>query len=269
MLTKVLISVKTYPTLSIKYNELVCTAGFLEDGTWIRIYPLPFRALKNERQYKKWQWVELDLVRNSSDNRPESHKVLNFESLKLIKQLDTKQNWHERKLVVDKGDIYEDLAVLINKANTENLLSLATFKPAKIIDFVIEKASREWDAKKIEILKVKSQQLSLLQTQEEIKKEFALVKKLPYKFSYKFEDVNGKQSTLMIEDWEIGALYWNCLRQCGGNEKQAVEQVREKYFTRFTQEHDILLFLGTTLRFHGWANNPFIIIGVFYPRKNC
>ena len=37
--TRVLIAVKTYPTLSEKYDELVCTAGFLEDGTWIRIYP--------------------------------------------------------------------------------------------------------------------------------------------------------------------------------------------------------------------------------------
>ena len=28
--TRVLIAVKTYPTLSEKYDELVCTAGFLE-----------------------------------------------------------------------------------------------------------------------------------------------------------------------------------------------------------------------------------------------
>lgn len=25
----------------------------------------------------------------------------------------------------------------------------------------------------------------------------------------------------MIEDWEIGALYWNCLRTAGGDEMQA------------------------------------------------
>ncbi|MDX2128367.1 MAG: hypothetical protein SFU91_04955 [Chloroherpetonaceae bacterium] len=42
-LTKVLIFLKTYPTLSVKYDELVCTAGFREDGTWIRLYPVPFR----------------------------------------------------------------------------------------------------------------------------------------------------------------------------------------------------------------------------------
>ncbi len=84
MLTKVLISVKTYPILSTKYNELVCTAGFLENGDWVRIYPLPFRALEQDQKYKKWQWVELDLERNTSDVRPESYKVLNLESLKIM-----------------------------------------------------------------------------------------------------------------------------------------------------------------------------------------
>lgn len=61
--TRVLIAVKTYPTLSEKYDELVCTAGFLEDGTWIRIYPIPFRKLSYDKRYSKWQWIELDLVK--------------------------------------------------------------------------------------------------------------------------------------------------------------------------------------------------------------
>lgn len=51
--TKVLIAVKTYPALSAKYDELVCTAGFLEDGTWIRIYPIQFRKKSYEEQYRK------------------------------------------------------------------------------------------------------------------------------------------------------------------------------------------------------------------------
>ncbi|MDD3690961.1 MAG: hypothetical protein PHO77_02630 [Bacteroidales bacterium] len=56
-LKKVLISVKTYPTLSTKYDELVCTAGFLEDGSWIRIFPVPFRTLKNNniKQFSLFQ----------------------------------------------------------------------------------------------------------------------------------------------------------------------------------------------------------------------
>ncbi len=39
---RVLITVKTYPTLSGKYGETVCTAGVRQDGTWVRMYPVPF-----------------------------------------------------------------------------------------------------------------------------------------------------------------------------------------------------------------------------------
>jgi hypothetical protein len=265
MLTKVLISVKTYPTLSAKYNELVCTAGFLENGNWIRIYPLPFRVLEQDQKYKKWQWIELDLKRNMSDTRIESYKVGDLDSLNIGKSLNTEQNWFERKKVVNKSAAYDDLSVLIEKANKENSLSLATFKPTKILDFIIEEADREWNAEKLKTLQAKSQQLSLFQTQEEVKREFKLVDKLPYKFSYKFEDINGKQSTLMIEDWEIGSLYWNCLKHCTGDEQQAIQQVKEKYLG-FAENCDILLFLGTTKKYHGWASNPFVIIGVFYPK---
>ena len=266
MLTKVLMSVKTYPTLSTKYNELVCTAGFLENGDWVRIYPLPFRGLEENQKYKKWQWVELDLERNTSDTRPESYKIRGLNSLSIGESLNTEQHWFKRKEIVNKGNVYDDLNVLIKKANIENSLSLATFKPTKILDFMVEEVDREWNAEKLATLQEKSQQLSLFQTQDEVKRELELVDKLPYKFSYKFEDINGKQPTLMIEDWEIGALYWNCLKNCAGDDEQkAVQQVKDKYLG-FIDKCDVLLFLGTTKKYHGWASNPFVIIGVFYPK---
>ncbi|MCX8481853.1 MAG: hypothetical protein ORN58_08035, partial [Sediminibacterium sp.] len=77
--TKVLITVKTYPTISIKYDELVCTAGFLEDGTWIRIYPIQFRKKSFEEQYKKYDWIEIDLVKNNSDFRKESFRPISYD----------------------------------------------------------------------------------------------------------------------------------------------------------------------------------------------
>ena len=51
---RVYILVKTYPTISEKYAELVCTAGVLEDGSWIRLYPMPFRLLSDEQKYPKY-----------------------------------------------------------------------------------------------------------------------------------------------------------------------------------------------------------------------
>ncbi len=262
---KIFITVKTYPTLSKKYDELVCTAGILDDGSWVRIYPLPFRKLDYENRYKKYQWMEVPLVKNDSDPRPESYKITDIDKVQPIgKPVGTEQAWVRRKnIIFDKNNVYTNLADLIKKANN-NELSIAIFKPEKILDLVIEKSEREWSSENLELLKVKASQLSLFQTEEELKKEFLIVDKLPYKFSYKFQDCNGKESTLMIEDWEIGMLYWNCLKQAEGDEKNALELVRKKYIDEFSNK-DLYLFLGTTRQFHGWAKNPFVIIGVFYP----
>lgn len=67
---RVLITVKTYPTLSRKYGETVCTAGVREDGSWVRIYPVPFRRLEEAEQYRKFDWLECDLIKSRSDPRP-------------------------------------------------------------------------------------------------------------------------------------------------------------------------------------------------------
>jgi len=58
MKEKILITVKTYPTFSTKYQELVCTAGVNENGEWRRLYPIPFRQLYKDKKYKKYQWIE-------------------------------------------------------------------------------------------------------------------------------------------------------------------------------------------------------------------
>ena len=71
---KVLITVKTYPNPSVKYDELVCNAGFLESGEWIRIYPVKFRSLPYDQQYKKYNWIELNLVKRKDDARQESYQ---------------------------------------------------------------------------------------------------------------------------------------------------------------------------------------------------
>jgi hypothetical protein len=71
----------------------------------------------------------------------------------------------------------------------------------------------------------------------------------------------------MIEDWELGALYWNCLKKTNGNEEIACQQVREKYFDWMYKERDLYFFMGTTKLHHFVAPNPFIIIGAFYPPK--
>ena len=264
-LTKVLVTVKTYPTISSKYDELVCTAGFREDGTWVRIYPIQFRKKSYDEQYKKYDWIEIDLVKNKHDFRPESFRPYSYDSeIKILEHIGTKNNWSERKKVV-LGKIYYNLSELIAESKNKNICtSLAVFKPSKVLDFTIEEVEREWDKTKLAKLEAERLQGDMFQQPEN---PFKVVRKLPYKFSYVFEDSQGKQSKMMIEDWEIGQLYWNCLARHEGNETKSVEDVKRKFFDDFAKTKDLHLFLGTAQVHHYVSHNPFMIIGTFHPKK--
>lgn len=264
---KVLLTVTTYPLPSRSYDELVCTAGFLEDGSWIRIYPVPLSFLSGLKkagviQSTKYTWIELDLVRRTDDFRPETYSPADygFKDLTIGERLDTQQNWRKRKEFCLKNT-YTNLTQLIEHSKDPLNVSLATFKPTKITKFEIKEDTSDWK----EVWSQLQNQLTLFNEGSEPRKAFP---KVPYKFYYTFEDEAGRSARLMIEDWEIGQLYWNCLKDNKGDAGIAVEKVREKYDSLFRNERDICFFLGTTKQWHRRrATNPFVIIGVFYPKK--
>lgn len=270
MRTKILITVKAYPAISRKYNETVCTAGITEEGIWIRLYPIPFRQLDYENQFRKYEWIELDIEKNKSDFRPESYRPKNLFLEDMVSHgiIEPDRNtWDERRKYVLKN-VYTNLDKLIGEAKDKEICtSLSVFKPGRIIDFVYEETSREWNREKIDYLNSKKLQLSLFDNQSEDDiTEFEIVDKVPYKFSFKFEDDAGRVSTLMLEDWETGMLFWNSLVSHKGDEQKACEDVKKKYFEDFAKTKDYYFFLGTTKRYHYTAPNPFIIIGDFRPK---
>lgn len=264
--TKVYITVKTYPTISKKYAELVCTAGLLEDGSWIRLYPTPFRLLKDEQKFPKYSWIEVDVEKNTSDYRKESYRPdLNSIIVHPEPKNAGKLDWDERrKAVLGKSQVFTNMQTIIDRAQSEEKMSLAIFKPTRILRVEHDQDDRDWDPNKLANLKALEQQMSLFQTEEERAEEFRVVQKIPYRFYYVFEDDTGRESRMMIEDWEIGMLYLKCLKSSGGNEKTAIEKVKQKYYDEFIKK-DTYFFLGTTLRHHSTSKNPFIVIGVFYP----
>jgi hypothetical protein len=210
-----------------------------------------------DQRYKKYQWVDLDLTKNTSDPRPESYKPTNIEAMQLLNKIGTDNGtWATRRRLVLKN-VHTNLRALIEQAkNTEIATSLATFKPQEITDFSYEKTEREWDRDKL-------QQLNQMNLFENAENPFEVVNKLPYKFFYKFLDDQGVESRMMIEDWEIGMLFWNCLARHDGDEIHACEDVKKKYYDDFSLTKDLHFFLGTTRQFHFMAHNPFLIIGTF------
>lgn len=259
---RILITVKTYPTLSNKYAEVVCTAGFREDGTWVRIYPIKFRQMDDFHKYKKFQWIEVDIKRNNSDARHESYRPVS--EITTLETIGTKNNWQERRqFVLDNTPVYDDFSKLLDDNRCKDGPSLATFKPTVIHDFIAEEDEREWDKEKQHAIESMLRQTDLFQ---ETPKDFHVVNKLPYKFKYIFSDITGKRRTLTVSDWETGALYWNEIKRFGGDEAKAVESVRNKYLKDVIIDRDTHFFLGTTQSWDAMnAPNPFMIVGVFYP----
>ena len=96
---KVLITVKTYPTPSIKYDELVCTAGVREDGSFIRLFPIDYRYKPYWQWFQKYQWIEVEVEKQTKDSRPESFRPIG-DIKPLRPPIDTNNNWAKRKQYV-------------------------------------------------------------------------------------------------------------------------------------------------------------------------
>jgi len=98
---RVLITVKASPQPSKTYGDTVCVAGIRVDGgraDWIRLYPLPFRWMGVEQQFRKFDLIDLEVRRATKDTRPESYRP-DVDTIKVVKHLD---DWKDRQPVMSK-----------------------------------------------------------------------------------------------------------------------------------------------------------------------
>ncbi len=256
---RILITVKTYPLLSSTHTETVCTAGLREGGRWVRIYPVPFRALDKEKRFRKYQWIETTIAKDTRDPRPESYKLAG--DIKACQYLDTRDAWQQRKQLV-LGKVYHNLDTLIGEArDTDVFTSLAVFKPERIIRFHVERDTS------IHSQKRKRKALARQMPEEQAKR---LVQAVPFRFYYTFTDQMGKRSTLQILDWEIYQLCRKIISKYGARKDKVTEMLKAKYLDQLTQAREVYFFLGTNKYWHiRRSNNPFMIIGIFIHQDNA
>ena len=131
---KLLITVKTYPIPSKKYDELVCTAGVTETCEFIRLYPINFRDLPYTQQYKKYQWIEVSAEKHQGrDVRKESYRP-HSESIKILGEPipSSPDNWRERAryALARESHSMEDLYDQQRADRT----SLGLFRPKSVRD---------------------------------------------------------------------------------------------------------------------------------------
>ena len=247
-LEKLLVLAKASPTVSRKYEHLVCVGGLTEANEWRRIYPVPWKIFFGGR-FKKKSWIEYEMQDNVSfDHRPESRKVnlnRNFTSLggesfkEIKKRLDEKLTTLERL-----------------KKTGHSKASMGVVKPYEIVDFVEEDSSR--------YLKLKNKQ-----KQQTLDGRSAIEIFIPKKtFSYVFKCSREcpKPHKITCEDWELTELYRKLQNRLNegkyGSQEEVYGKIKDKFLS-LTSKKDFYFILGTHFRF-----NTYIIISVIYPKKS-
>jgi hypothetical protein len=252
---KILVTVKAYPNPSRKYSETVCCAGVdLSNSQLVRLYPILFRDLDEDKKFKKYSIIEVDCSAPSDDKRPESFHV-NVDTIKVIDQLDTdKGTWERRKSIVLKVPV-KSMCQVYQDAE-QNDLSLGLIKP--------EEVSFEWAKQSLsdqQAREVCYAQLSFFD-----KKKNA-IEEIPFNFYYNFKcsgesDCPGHK--LSIIDWEIGQAYRNW-RSRYPTEKVLLEMIEQHWLDiADTTKKDVYFYVGNMKRFR----TTFMVLGVFYPQKN-
>lgn len=246
MKEEMLVLAKTYPTISKKYEHLVCIAGLTKDNEWRRIYPVPWQLFwrGKEKKFKKKSWIRYKLEDTKpSDRRPESRKI-DFNSIEVLEEA----SYKEIKKRLDKKLVtLEDL-----QSKDDSMVSLGVIKP-RIKDLVWSESEYR------ERIQEMCSQATLFDGKSAIKIDIP-----DKKFQYVFHcsDTCTKKHKIMCEDWEMGMLYLNSAKRHGDKEK-AAQIVREKFLKDIPSLKYVYFMVGT----HNRYPNSWLIISVLYPKK--
>src|SRR5437879_3193330 len=201
---RVLILCKTYPSPSARYVETSCVAGISEAGVLIRLYPVPFRLVQDDQQFKKWQWINARMFKSNTDNRAESYKVF-VDTISCEPQIiATKDNWRERRAWVERLPIFDSFEA-IEARRVKSGESLALLRPKRIVELEIEESDKpDWTEDEREKLLQLQAQGELFQQDEEAK-QLRLLRKIPHDFYYRYEAQTSSgvaEHRHKLVDWE-------------------------------------------------------------------
>ena len=248
----ILICVKTYPEMSSKYTETVCTAGILaETKRMVRLYPIRFRYLEGRQQFKKYQWIRANISKSVSDPRPENFNI-NPDSIELGDIVPTSESWGERcALLLNENTVFSSVEAL-RENQILNGTSLGIVKPKTIKGLSITKRN-EKDVQAA--LAKKNGIVSQLDMFEE-KKDLYI---LPVRFMVEFtcDSPNCSGHKMSILDWEFGQLYRKVQDKPDWQERIQSKVIDEI----FSETRDTHIILGNI------AGHPqtFCILGFFWP----
>ncbi len=254
--------VKAYPALSRKYGEVSCVAGVEMTGDgprWIRLYPVPFRSLDDDQQFRKYQPVRLRVEAHRGDLRPETRRP-DRDSIELRGgQVSSRNAWALRRRFVEP--LMAASMCEISRHQRRDGTSLGVFRPGQVKDFKIEKA--RVDEAKLQIAKAWSAQTSLLDGlgADERTNQLRELEQVPWTFRYRYEcqETGCRGHSQSIIDWEIAQFY---------RRVRHFDDWRDRMRRRWVDEvcgadRDTAFFVGNMHQ----HPKSFLILGVWWPPR--
>lgn len=257
-LKRLLIWGKTYPELSSRHAETVCTGAVDEQGRPVRLYPVPLRYLQGEQQYKLYDIVEVLASRNPRDPRPESYKIVP-DSLRVLGHVPPDNHeWAGRQDWVFRDPTWHfDALEALEAARFRDNTSMGLVRPGRIERVYIKpkrpSARREFEAKWLSVTSQADLFLPEYRDLEFLANEI----RIAWRCAGPCEACHHKPHDLLVLDWGLLEL----ARRTGD-----WEQARQKLETIANLEtHDFRLFVGNFFTHpHVWG-----VIGLWYPKRQA
>jgi hypothetical protein len=251
---QVLITVKAPPNPSEKYQETNCCAGIdLETSKWIRLYPIPFRLLDDDKQFPKYSIISVNCQKPLRDKRLESYKA-DQDSIRIIRCIGTENEWSERKKIV-LPTLSSSFCQILEDVKLDK--SLGVFQPTNV----------QFEIKKY-VLKDEQARRTAYDQYRLFDKKLKPIEPMPFSAYYLFHchktaDCPGHK--LLIHDWELMAAY-RSWRDKYPEENILLNKIREKWLdTLCSPKKETYFYVGNIWR----RPKQFMVLGVFYPPKSA
>lgn len=228
---KAAVIIKAAPDIGQKHGETVCVAGLDYDGFWHRLYPVPFRDLKPEQRFSRWDVIEFRWRSAPDDKRAESKRIDPQSIVKVGKVPMSERHGFARRAIVDSLD--EQL-----KQNKSFALIRPENPKFSVVPYKKEELERE-RAQREEI----HRQTDMF-SDPSISKEPP-----PYRFKYKFE-FDGKSRNYNCIDWETEATFFKWKESLG--EERAIKDMEAKFGDEWPKKG--MVFAMGTHRNPNWEN---------------
>jgi hypothetical protein len=254
--------VKAYPALSKTYGEVSCIAGVqpTTDGPrWIRLYPVPFRALQEDQQFAKYQPMTVRAEPHSGDRRPETRRP-DRDSIKIAgPAIPSANGWRARRRFV--APLMVESMCAVRRQQRKDGTSLAVFRPRQVLDIVIEPADVKEE--KQSIARAWVSQTSLLDGLGTDEREHQLreLEFIPWTFKYRYlcSDPACQGHTQSIIDWEIARTYRRVRTRPDWQERLKARWLDDLC----GDDKDTAFFVGNQ---HLYPDS-FLVLGVWWPPK--